>query len=282
MPGLAHPLVRCQNLPFSSPAACQNDARAYVLPDDPGMVLRMQPVTGAYCDEVNEALILGSWTTNAAPWIRAVRERQIESRRLVTDGAILAAIQERSPRSVLDIGCGEGWLVRALAREGIRSMGVDAVPQLIEQAREAGGGDFRALSFDDLAAGKLFLRADVAVCNFSLLGNESVRRLLRTVPSLLTPSGVFAVQTLHPMTACGESPYCSGWRPGDWAGLSGTFTDPAPWYFRTLQGWVELIQGCGLELLQIREPLHPVTQRPASIIFITAPKHWPRVSQRLP
>jgi 2-polyprenyl-3-methyl-5-hydroxy-6-metoxy-1,4-benzoquinol methylase len=235
----------------------------------------MQPAAGAYCDEVNEALILGSWTMNAAPWVRAVRERQIESRRLVTDAAILAAIRERSPRSVLDIGCGEGWLVRALAGQGIRSMGVDAIPQLIEQAREAGGGDFRALSFDDLAAGKLFVRVDVAVCNFSLFGNDSVQRLLRAVPSLLAPTGVFAVQTLHPMVACGDGPYLTGWRQGDWAGLGGTFTDPAPWYFRTLQGWIDLFQACGLEVLQVREPFHPLTQKPASVIFITAPKRWP-------
>jgi 2-polyprenyl-3-methyl-5-hydroxy-6-metoxy-1,4-benzoquinol methylase len=221
---------------------------------------------------------------NAAPWVTAVRELQVESRRLVTDGAILAAIRERSPRSVLDIGCGEGWLVRALASEGIRSTGVDAIPELIEQAREAGGGDFRALSFDDLAAGKLFARVDVAVCNFSLLGHHSVQRLLRAVPSLLAQRGVFAVQTLHPMVACGDGPYCSGWRQGDWAGLSGTFTDPAPWYFRTLQGWVDLFQASGLEVLQVREPFHPLTRKPASIIFITAPKHWSHraVAQMLP
>lgn len=236
----------------------------------------MQPATRTYCDEINEARILGCWVENAAAWITAVRERQIESRRLVTDEAILAAIRERSPRSVLDVGCGEGWLVRALTRDGIRAIGVDAVPELIEQARTAGGGDFRLLSFDELSAGVLYLRADAVVCNFSLLGHQSVERLVRNVPSLLSADGVFIVQTLHPLTACGDGPYCTGWREGSWAGLIGAFTEPAPWYFRTLQAWMELFQSSGLELLQLREPLHPVTREPASILFIGAPKQQPR------
>lgn len=235
----------------------------------------MQPPAHTPCDELNEARILGSWSENATPWISAVRERQIESRRLVTDAAILEAIRERSPRCVLDIGCGEGWLVRALGQVGVRALGVDAVPQLIERAREAGGGDFRALSFDDLAAGKVYLQADVAVCNFSLLGHRPVERLLRSVPSFLGADGVFLVQTLHPVAACGDGPYLSGWREGDWAGLTGAFTEPAPWYFRTLQAWVDLFQASGLELLQLREPLHPRTGKPASVIFITAQRPWP-------
>ncbi len=46
------------------------------------------------------------------------------------------------------------------------------------------------------------------------------------------------------------------------------FTDPAPWYFRTLQSWVKLFSDVGMRLLEIREPPHPKTGKPASIIFI--------------
>lgn len=202
------------------------------------------------------------------PWTTAVRERQIESRRLVTDQAIVNAVLDRSPRSVLDLGCGEGWLARALTASGIEVIGIDAIPALIEQAQQAGAGDFRVMSYEDVAAGRLKLSVDAVVCNFALLGDESVAGLFGVVRSLLKPHGAFLVQTLHSLTACGDHPYQDGWRQGSWAGFSADFSDAAPWYFRTLESWIRLFAKHGLRLLELREPLHPQTQKPASVIFM--------------
>ncbi|MDB5977256.1 MAG: class SAM-dependent methyltransferase [Nevskia sp.] len=217
-----------------------------------------------------EARILASWSKNVSAWTDAVRHSAIESRKLVTDRAVIDAILDAAPRSVLDIGCGEGWLVRQLAARGIPATGVDAIPGLVEQARGA-GGDFHAASYEDLAAGKLDLRFDLAVCNFALLGKESVEVLFDALPALLNPGGGFIVQTLHPASACGDAVYADGWREGSWNGFSADFTDPAPWYFRTLGSWIDLFRRHGFELRRMREPLHPLTQKPASVIFITAP-----------
>jgi len=74
-------------------------------------------------DPLSDAKIIESWRKNAAPWTNAVREGQIESRRLVTNQAIIDAVISRAPRTALDIGCGEGWLVRALAERGIQTTG---------------------------------------------------------------------------------------------------------------------------------------------------------------
>lgn len=202
------------------------------------------------------------------PWTTAVRERQIESRHLVTDQAIVNAVLDRSPRSVLDLGCGEGWLARALTASGIEVIGIDAIPALIEQAQQAGAGDFRVMSYEDVAAGRLKLSVDAVVCNFALLGDESVTGLFGVVRSLLKPHGAFLVQTLHSLTACGDHPYQDGWRQGSWAGFSADFSDAAPWYFRTLESWIRLFAKHGLRLLELREPLHPQTQKPASVIFM--------------
>ena len=56
----------------------------------------------------SESEILDAWQTNALAWQRAVRERSIESRRLVTDQAMVDAVMSRAPRKVIDLGCGEG------------------------------------------------------------------------------------------------------------------------------------------------------------------------------
>ncbi len=212
--------------------------------------------------------IIAAWHRNAEPWAAAVRGGRIESRRAVTDGAIVDAVVSRNPASVLDIGCGEGWLARALAARGIAVVGIDVVPALIEAAQTAGGADFMVASYADLAAGALAQRFDIAVANFALLGKESVDELFAAVPYLLQPGGAFIVQTLHPLMACGEQPYRDGWRAGSWAGISGEFGEPAPWYFRTLECWTRLFGDHGLALREIREPLHPATGRPASVILV--------------
>jgi 2-polyprenyl-3-methyl-5-hydroxy-6-metoxy-1,4-benzoquinol methylase len=216
----------------------------------------------------SDARIVESWRKNAGPWTEAVRGGQIESRKLVTNQAVVDAILSRAPRSVLDIGCGEGWLARALAEKAIRVTGVDVVPELIERAQRAGGGEFRVESYENIMAGRLSICVDAAVCNFSLLGKESVDGVFAAVPAMLDHDGSFIVQTLHPVAGCGDLPYQDGWRTGSWDGFNADFVDPAPWYFRTLESWKRLFSASGMNLIEIREPILPHTQRPASVIFI--------------
>jgi len=220
-------------------------------------------------DILSDEKIIDSWHTNAVPWTAAVREQRIESRRLVTDRAVIDAVMSRRPASVLDAGCGEGWLVRALAARGVdRIIGVDVVPALIDQARAAGRGEFRIASYEAIARGELQVTVDLAVANFALIGKEAVDVLIKATPTLLRPGGTLVVQTLHPVVACGELPYEDGWRAGSWAGFSDDFTDPAPWYFRRLESWVALIASSGMTLVEMREPIHPTTGKPASVVFI--------------
>lgn len=215
-----------------------------------------------------EKSIITSWHTNAAPWTDAVRGRQIESRRVSTDEAVISAIAGRAPRTVIDVGCGEGWLGRALAARGIRVLGVDVSPALIERARGAGGGDFQVMDYGAIAEGKLAATADVLVCNFSLFGDKSVDQLFAAAPALLNPGGAFIVQTLHPVVACGGCSYEDGWRDGSWKGFGPEFTDPAPWYFRTLGSWLALFVKHGFRVSDLREPLHPQSGKPASVLFV--------------
>jgi hypothetical protein len=111
---------------------------------------------------------------------------------------------------------------------------------------------------------------DAVVCNFSLLGKETVDNLICSIPRLLKNNQLLFIQTLHPVIGCGELPYIDGWRQESWNGFNSDFKQAAPWYFRKLETWIKLLKSSGFFILECREPINSITQKPASMIFVAA------------
>ena len=217
-----------------------------------------------------KAAIFQSWEANAENWIQTIENAEIESRNLVTNAAIVAAVLKYHPRKVLDLGCGEGWLTRRLQEAGMQAQGIDGIPALIENARSKGGA-FEVISYEDIIAGKAISGSsfDAIVINFALLDKENTEALLQKLPDLLLPSGFIFIQTLHPFSGITpETPYAEGWREGSWQGLKRDFTHSYQWYYRTLESWSAAFRQADLAIIEIIEPLHPKTWQPASVIFV--------------
>lgn len=207
-----------------------------------------------------------SWRANAAAWTEAVREGRIASRRLATDAAIVEAVMAHRPRRVLDLGCGEGWLARALSQRGVETVGVDASEPLVVAARAAGGGDFHVCSYGELDGPERFGGAfDVVAANFALLG-DPLDDALQGARGLLAPGGVLVIQTVHPWAAR-DGDYRDGWRTERFAAFGEGFTEPMPWFFRTLRSWSDALTRAGLRIHGLREPAHPETGEPVSLIL---------------
>jgi len=219
-------------------------------------------------DVLSDEKILDSWEKNAAPWVKAIQEQQIESRKFVTDQAIVEMVSSVSGKKVLDIGCGEGWLARALSELGYSVTGIDAVEELVNKAKVLGKGSFKALKYENISAETLDDKYDIAVCNFSLLGKESVQHLFNVIPLILNSGGCFIIQTLHPHISSGDFQYIDGWREGSWQGFSSEFSDPAPWYFRTVESWFKLFHQSGFTLNQVKEPLNSKSGKVSSLIMV--------------
>jgi 2-polyprenyl-3-methyl-5-hydroxy-6-metoxy-1,4-benzoquinol methylase len=225
--------------------------------------------------ENREAKILESWQLNAENWIQTIENSEIESRQLVTNQAIIDAIGKQVAEKemrIIDIGCGEGWLLKHLAGQGLKYLfGTDAIPELVETAKKGVPmANFAVCTYQEIAQGKLPFRGfDLVSCNFSLLGKEGTEDLIKFLPHLLNKNGKVLIQTLHPRMIKFEN-YVSGWMAGSWAGMKREFQMPYDWYFRTLEDWLLLFEEAKLKLIEMIAPIHPNTQQPASIIFIIA------------
>ena len=209
-----------------------------------------------------------SWDDNAGNWTRAVREGRIPSRRAGTDDAIVAAILARKPSHLLDVGCGEGWLIRqAVQALGCEAVGIDGSASLIEDARAADrDGDYRVLDYAGLIDGAASLGApfDAIAFNYAIL-DEDASALLSAARSLLSPGGGIVIQTLHPHTQ--DGPYRDGWRTEDFSAFGNPDWQPMPWYFRTLESWHEAIRDAGLVLTGLTEPTADGGDKPLSLIL---------------
>ena len=212
--------------------------------------------------------ITRSWLANAQAWTGIVRSDGIASRRQGTNAAIVEAVAGLAPATLLDVGCGEGWLCRTLSARGIEAVGIDVSRPLVDAARAAGGGRFEAMAYEDLAAAAPGLgRFEAVACNFALL-DEDLAPLLQAVHGLLAPGGRLVVQTVHPWGACGDEPYRDGWRLETFEGFGAqVFPEAMPWYFRTLASWHAALAAAGFRLVALREPSHPDTGRPLSLLM---------------
>ena len=242
--------------------------------------------------EARHTRLARSWEANADAWTAAVREGTIASRRAGTDAAIVAACAAAVPTlegaAVLDVGCGEGWLARALAAQGARVLGIDASAPLVEAARAATPTAARALE-PDAAPDRERLRFETAsyetlvadsscaagpfalvVLNFALL-DEDVSPTLAACARRLAPGGRVIVQTVHPWIAAGDGPYESGWREETFAAFAIPFPVTMPWFFRTLADWHATLAAAGLRLTRLHEPLHAETRRPLSLLLVAEP-----------
>ncbi|MFJ2479638.1 class I SAM-dependent methyltransferase [Pseudomonas sp. NPDC087598] len=213
-----------------------------------------------------ESTLLQSWHDNAHAWIEVIRSGAIESRQQVTDQAILLAIMGRQPARVLDLGCGEGWLLRALADRGIDATGVDGDATLVEAARVDETSTAHVASYEALVEAKVDIGRDYdLICaNFSLL-HQDIIPLLAAMNALLVPGGSLVIQTLHPW-AVAAGDYQDGWREETFAGLKGQW-QPMPWYFRTLSSWLNALDMAGYQLVGLQEPQHPQSPVPQSLLL---------------
>lgn len=192
------------------------------------------------------------WEENSASWVETVRNDQIPSRVAVTNNAMLASIATRAPHTVLDIGCGEGWLCREVKqRIGSETVGLDGSPSLISAAQaEDPNGVYACVSYQSLIAGdwpdacweETF---DAVVFNFALFEDDP-SAILSAATTRLAQGGAILIQTV---TSDNQHDGPIGWRR-DAVSNTADGTNPVhlDWFCYDLNALSSCIEKAGLAI----------------------------------
>jgi SAM-dependent methyltransferase len=213
------------------------------------------------------SLIAEGWEENGPAWAQAVHAGAIASRVECTNAAILDEILASGAARVLDIGCGEGWLCRALESRGIVSFGIDASVNLVERARSQ-GGMFEILDYSALLEQGPPFTGCSWVCNFALIHEEDGPVLAQAARRYLGRSDTLIIQTMvQPAVALPEGA-TTGWQPGSWLGCGPCFGRTIPWFYRDQASWTALFQAHGAQSVQARVVCDPISRAPTSLIVV--------------
>ena len=215
------------------------------------------------------------WQASANAWIADMGEHGDFGRQYVLDPIMLPRALARSPRKVLDVGCGEGRFCRMLRRHGIDVTGIDPTPAMIAAARTRDAeGSYLEAAAERLPFGdKAF---DLVVSYLTLIDIPDIQAAISEMARVLNPGGALLIANLTSFnTACADS----GWvkdRDGQhlYYPIDNYLQERSMWleyrgirivnHHRPMSTYLRTLLDAGLRLTYFDEPA-PSSDAPASI-----------------
>ncbi|MGY5876160.1 MAG: class I SAM-dependent methyltransferase [Candidatus Thorarchaeota archaeon] len=235
-----------------------------------------------------------SWENNSEEWIDAAKIEMTgdPNRQFVIDPALWSLLGDVSGLSVLDAGCGNGYLTRLLAKKGARVTGVDFSRLFIDyctkvEAEMKLGCRFLQASLTNLEVleSESF---DIVVSNIVMVDVLDYKAAFKEISRVLKDDGRFIWSNVHPVFGRGwsgsgdisfprdsqrpESRYLKMVdRYFDSGGeLSTWFTSPTWQFIRTLEEYSKALKEVGFVISEIQEPRptpEVIQQNPRSLAF---------------
>jgi len=236
---------------------------------------------GAFSDQDARA----GWDEGAQAWEEFVESGADYYRHSVHGPALLAVCEPLAGLRILDLGCGQGFFCRELARCGARVVGIDISEQqlgyaLKHEAQEPVGIEYRLMSAGEVdqqwTAGSFDL---VSGC-MSLHDMADPASALRAAYRVLGEGGRMVFSVPHP---CTDTPYRewevdeagnlgalkinhyfeSGARVCHWGMRRLIYHWDTPYWRHSIAGWSALIAEAGFLIRRLHEP-RPTEEQVAS------------------
>ena len=205
------------------------------------------------------------WNRVADDWKRQVGVEGDANRRLNSDPVLWDLAGNVRGRTVLDAGCGTGYLSAKLKDAGGRVIGVDFSPRMIEIARDADPDvDFRVdscSSLDSIPDSSI----DLVVSNYVLMDTPELEETIAAFHRVLRDGGAAVLIFSHPCFPAGQvaeaegrltywwdTPYFERHRVVEppW----GHFTSDFIWFHRSLSDYWRAFTEAGFKVTDFEEP----------------------------
>ncbi len=216
-------------------------------------------------DELEE--VRDFWNRVADDWRLQVGDDGDSNRRLHSDPVLWKFAGDVSGRTVLDAGCGTGYLSKKLRDRGALVTGIDFSERMIEVARAKNPAiDFRVDSCSALATidDEHF---DMVIANYVLMDTPDLRATMEAFNRVLQTDGVAILVFCHPcfpqgratvsensaeISYCWSFPYFEPRKCTDppWA----HFTSEFIWFHRPLSDYWKAFIAAGFVVVDFEEP----------------------------
>ena len=141
--------------------------------------------------EIDYPIVIGEegriWLRNKPFW----HDPRMTARLLIDFGYVLQILELHPGMSLVELGCGSGWMTRFAARHGLDAHGYDIAPEMIEIARELAEQEGSGARFNvaDMETLDLERRFDTALLYDALHHSRRADLVLHAAHRALKPGG---------------------------------------------------------------------------------------------
>lgn len=163
-------------------------------------------------DEIKEC-----WDSAAEAWAEFVRTGKDTSREYMNNPGAFHLLGNIKGKTLLDIGCGEGYNTRLLAKKGATVTGVDFSDVMIKLAMEEEKKEPLGIDYHKLDATQLTgignSTFDIVTCMMVYMDFENVDGVTREIARVVKSNGIVIISMPHP---CFEMSWENGKKVAGW------------------------------------------------------------------